>query len=371
MKKIYIWGSGYIANEAFTGAENEVPEFKNNSFFQIEGIIDNSSEKHHTFFHGYEIVSPGEAIERGFDYIVILMENEWDVGIQAQYGYRIPGKKIKKKTFFLQLLLMLKYRNSQDPEIIDTLNYWKQNEISMFNQYLLPPKKMHPVIWDKKINLPYIEFEDIVGIKRNMYFPRNFHFEIQDGIQVLPDILWEQCAGSPHLYTFGEHSISEGDVIADGGVCEGNFALRYAEIASEIYLFEPDHWWDEAHHYTFKQFEDKVRYYHMGLSNREGRQSVVMDRIFQDGNKRLDFLKMDIEGAEIDALEGAEKTLEANDVKLSVCSYHKKEDERLIKNLLQKYGYETTVSNGVVVFLWDEDIWRSLDFRKAIVYGKK
>lgn len=369
MIKLYIWGSGYICNEALTGAQKDIPGFQGNSLFKIEGIIDNNNNKHRTYFHGYEIVSPGEAIDHGFDYVVILMENEWDAEIQAKYGYRIPEGKVKKKTFFLKLLLMIKYQNSQNIEIRETLKYWKDNEISMFNQYLSPVKKMHPVIWDKKINLPYIEFEDIIGKIRKMYFPRNFHFEIQDGMQVLADILWEQQLGSPHLYTFRGHDIKEGDVIVDGGVCEGNFALRYAGIASKLYLFEPDHWWDEAHYYTFSQFSDKIEYFHSGLSNREGRNTVVLDNIFAES--KLDFLKLDIEGAEISAIEGSENTLRNNNVKVSVCSYHKKEDEYLIKKILGRVGYKTSVSNGVVVFLWDDDIWRSLDFRKGIVYGDK
>jgi hypothetical protein len=370
MIKIYIWGSGYIANEALTSMESVVGDIGNNDIFHIKGIIDNNCTKWHTFFHGYEIVSPGEAVENGFDNIVILMENDWDVGIQAKFGYRIPSEKVKNKDYFLKLILMLKYRDSNNAEIQQTLKYLENNDISMFNQYLKPAQMVHPVIWDKKINLPYIEFEDIVGKIHKMYFPRNHQFDIQDGIQVLPDILREQYPGSPHLYTYEGHGINNGDVIVDGGVCEGNFALRYAEVASKIYLFEPDHWWDEAHHYTFEQYSDKIEYFHSGLSNREGRNSVVIDNIFAD-RRKPNFVKMDIEGSEINALEGAEQTLKNGNTKLSICSYHKKEDERLIKNILHSYGYRTSVSNGVVVFLWDDDIWRSLDFRKGIVYGDK
>lgn len=369
IKRIYIWGSGYLANEALSGAEENLKNLYDNDVFHIEGIIDNNKEKYHTYFHGIEVVSPGEAINKGFDYIIIIMENEWDVEIQAKFGYRIEEIKIKNKYFFLQLLLDLKYRNSIDEDIQSTLAFWKKNDISMFNNFLPKVEHKHQVIWDKKNNLPYIEFEDILGKKRNMYFPRNFCFEREDGIQVVSDILWEQQDGSPHLYTYGGHNIEDGDVIADGGVCEGNFALRYIDVASKIYLFEPDYWWEEAHYYTFGAYMNKVRYYHKGISNRNEKNSITLDSIFS--NEKLDFLKMDIEGAELNALYGAEKTFRNNNLKTSICCYHKKEDEKIITEILKKYGYKTSTSDGVVVFLWDNDIWRSLDFRKGVIYGSK
>jgi FkbM family methyltransferase len=40
------------------------------------------------------------------------------------------------------------------------------------------------------------------------------------------------------------------------------------------------------------------------------------------GIQRVDFIKMDIEGAEIEALKGAAKTLKSNSVHLAIASYH-------------------------------------------------
>ena len=51
---------------------------------------------------------------------------------------------------------------------------------------------------------------------------------------------------------------------------------------------------------------------------------------------RLDFIKMDIEGAELKALEGAQKTIRKYKPKLAICLYHLPHDPVLIPKLLNE-----------------------------------
>ena len=368
MEQIYLWGAGRLADDILNALDATMPEYKSNAVFHIKGVIDNDKTRQHQLFHGLEIVLPGEALQCGFSNLIILNDAEYLIREQAEGGYHIPKEKVQTRWYLLQLLLRLKYDKTQDREILSVLEYWKEHPISLFNNFMPPVERYHEVIWDLKRNLPYIQFQTVEGNTKRMYYPRNYRFSIWDGIQVVEDILYEQMPMSPHLYTSGGHEVKEGDIILDGGVCEGNFALRYVDLASKIYLAECDPDWKEALFYTFEQYQDKIVHCEKPLSNRDGYYSASIDAFVKE---RLDFMKLDIEGAEIQAVEGAERTLRSNSVRCSVCCYHKKEDEAILKKKFAEFGYDTGVSKGYMTFLWDRDIWWNVGFRRGVVYAEK
>jgi len=56
---------------------------------------------------------------------------------------------------------------------------------------------------------------------------------------------------------------------------------------------------------------------------------------------------MDIEGAEIEAIKGAKKTLKNNTANLAIASYHILDGEKThfkLEKMLQKLGYKTETS---------------------------
>ena len=62
----------------------------------------------------------------------------------------------------------------------------------------------------------------------------------------------------------------------------------------------------------------------------KGTQSVEVDTIDNIVKERVDFIKLDIEGAEQDAIEGAKETIKSYKPILAICIYHKAEDWYII-----------------------------------------
>lgn len=219
----------------------------------------------------------------------------------ALVNYKVPLNKLHTYMWLLQQLMILKYSHIEDPVIQETLKYWKENELSVFNQHFEGSVgTMDEVHIDETCNLPYIIFKTVEGKKRRMYYPRDGSSQVQcdDGKKYVFDVLREQIPTSPHLYVKGTHKVNEGDVLIDAGVCEGNFALRYADICSKIYLFESDKKWFEPLYYSFKDCWDKVEFIPGFVSETTGNGSIALDDVVKIPFVSNIFIKMDIEGAE-------------------------------------------------------------------------
>jgi FkbM family methyltransferase len=68
------------------------------------------------------------------------------------------------------------------------------------------------------------------------------------------------------------------------------------------------------------------------------------DLLFKIKPERLDMIKMDIEGAEIEALQGAVGIIEKYSPRFTIASYHKKNNQKTsywVKNFLTERGYST------------------------------
>ena len=340
---------------------------------------------------GYEIVGfvsfdKDEKIKTVNDYpvyeMVKIYDLSWDVAVYAydeedfesirahlvklQMG---TNEQFKNIYWLLQQTMIKKYEDLNDPVIQGTIKWWKTHEISVFNQHIKADDTFDKVYIDEICNLPYINFETVGGEFRKMYFPNEYIFYNQDNEKFVPNILREQQPTSPHLYIKGKHKVNPGDIVIDAGVCEGNFALRYVDICSKMYLFEPEEMWREPLYQTFKDYGDKVEIIPKFVSDTTGGGNISIDDALPDLKGENIFLKMDIEGAEPKALRGAKKILTNNKVKASVCTYHNADDLIKVKGIFQNYGYKTSTSAGYMVFIYDPDIFKTADFRKGIVYA--
>lgn len=170
----------------------------------------------------------------------------------------------------------------------------------------------------------------------------------------------------------------EGDIVIDGGACWGEAALFFANMVGaggEVYSFEfvPENLHvfqknielnprlkDQIHIVKHAMLNESDLNLNFG-TNGPATRIVRADDPFLNGNgeikkeneittlsiddlvqrknlSKVDFIKMDIEGCELLALKGAEKTLRTFQPKLAISLYHKNEDFVEIPKYLQKLG---------------------------------
>jgi hypothetical protein len=104
-------------------------------------------------------------------------------------------------------------------------------------------------------------------------------------------------------------------------------------------------WSDSATRVFFKDFGPGSRVSMDELSDRDGEVTTLSidDMVAQKGLKNLDFIKLDIEGAEMNALKGATNAIREFKPKLAVALYHSMDDfdriPRLIRDIVPGYRF--------------------------------
>ena len=204
--------------------------------------------------------------------------------------------------------------------------------------------------------------------KKRLFFPKEIDKEKIP--LVYTNVLLEQDVDSPHKYESRKIVVEEGDVIADCGVAEGLWALNNVEKVGKIYLFERDKKWINALQQTFKPWREKTFIVNKYVSaTNEGENFIALDYYFKD--EKIDFIKADIEGMEIDLLKGSKNLLASRkNLKLSICTYHQKNDAEKIKEILEKNDFYTEYSKGYMLFAYDRELEKPY-IRRGIIRAAK
>lgn len=187
-----------------------------------------------------------------------------------------------------------------------------------------------------------------------VYFPKSMYASEEEVKNYVKILCIEQEEESPHRYLNKRMEVPEGAVVIDAGVAEANFAVSIINKVKKIYLVECDTNWLEALKWTFKDHMDKIEIIPKFLSNVDNEECITVDTIMN--GEPLDYLKMDIEGAEVDALQGAKNTLENSpNLKCNICVYHKLHDNEVIVPMLEEAGMDVENTKGYMSFHDDEE----------------
>ena len=358
MMKALIWGAGGTAKEFYLRKMMHIR-------YDIIGVIDSNEQLRGTYFFEYTIGSPQDLTKYEYDIIIVCslsyqeiidcLRNEFMIPMERIITYQQIDKEICNE-------IVKKYETNTQPDMIETLNEFKKGVTSILGRYNPPFTKFSEVIREEE-GWPYILFQG-----KRMYYPVDYVFSRKNDREVVPDILYEQGMDSPHRYIPDGYVMPKDAVIVDAGVCEGNFALRFVDVAKRIYLIEADNRRMEALKRTFEPYSDKIVYVNKYLSRRDNSNEITIDNLIDE---KLDFLKMDIEGAETDSLLGGRNVLESNNVQCAICAYHRQYDEKYIRFILEAYGYETWVSKGYIFFPYDESMADTMDLRRGVIYASK
>lgn len=166
--------------------------------------------------------------------------------------------------------------------------------------------------------------------------------------------------------------VEKDDFVIDGGACSGDATLYFAaktETKGKVYSFEFIDENLEKYHKNIRlnpQYKDNIELVEhpiwsnsdktlyaisdgpgsfvsdQKVENSKEIKCISIDDFIKNNNiKKIDFIKFDIEGSELNGLKGAKNTIKTFKPKLAICIYHKTEDlwtiPKYIKDLVPEY----------------------------------
>jgi FkbM family methyltransferase len=159
--------------------------------------------------------------------------------------------------------------------------------------------------------------------------------------------------------------VENGDVVLDVGTCMGDTATIFAALAGEtghVHGFDmlPIHLSMAQHNIDQNGFTDRFTMNGFGVSNKSFGNEIkpsdsdktvnpslslqmdqtlptitIDDYVAQKGIEKVDYIKMDIEGAELSAIHGAVNTIANYKPKLAISLYHRVDDYITIPQFLK------------------------------------
>lgn len=183
--------------------------------------------------------------------------------------------------------------------------------------------------------------------------------------------------------------VNEGDVVIDAGGCWGDTALYFAARGAEqvfVYEFIPSNiaifnqnlslnpqyagrinlvekavWESSRLDLSFEDQGPSSSVAEAGVYDNTTQTLSIDDLVRERGLSKVDFIKMDIEGAELSALKGAAATIRQHKPKLAISVYHKPDDLVTIPKYIQSLNpnykfyldYYTIIGDEIILYAID------------------
>jgi len=272
---------------------------------------------------GVDVVSLDEVSEKdgSFDILIICYYVS-----SVMKKIETNGFSINRVFFWGELLI---------PDI--EMSFFEQNQMKLREAYNSLNDYLSKMIFKNMVSAPFTKNVDLFSrtCEKEQYFPED-------------------------IFTLHEE-----EVFVDAGAFDGDTIEKFLIYSKQkykyIYAFEPDN--TNYARLLERNYRKNIKIYNAGLYGETREISFSADKggsskIESEGSniinvlrfddlelqeKNITFVKMDIEGSELSALKGMEKTIKRCKPKLAICIYHKFEDlwelPLYIKSLVPEYRF--------------------------------
>jgi hypothetical protein len=236
------------------------------------------------------------------------------INLDKFYNY-FPEEDYEELSLFLKTHFYLSFENNIPKKVIETTK--TINTLKKYNDYKNKIKKQGK--YDQIIN----NNKKII-IKRKEYsLPTYYH-----------------GAGINYLTKEQKEKISK-SIIIDIGAATGDTPLLFSTYTNkEIYAFEPeiDLFNKLISNTELNKKKEQIKPINLGLSNKSNKKMIKGDNFCIKNKVKPGLIKMDVEGHELEVLEGLKKIIEKEKPIILVSAYHHAEEFFTTPELLLQYN---------------------------------
>lgn len=280
-----------------------------------------------------------------------LAEHEKNLSYLRTIGDLVPRKSwLEEKRKEKQELENAIFGDSQDASFYERfrpeIDYLRScQEIKVFPYAFMDKSqefKQNLAVYEQD-NLRYV-----IHNNKKLFFPKMDDDSLKE---TYVQLIMEQNDNSPHKY-FSETVKFENGIFVDVGSAEGIISLDVIEKAKEIYLFESSEEWVNALRKTFADYKDKIHVIQKYAGRVDGDETISLNTVLSKYENEDIFIKMDVEGMELEVLCGCTNVMQNNNCKFACASYHTQSMEEKLKKFFDNYNYKTETSDGYMLFIY-------------------